>query len=84
MSDFIFRVCMVTIAAVIAVLIGVGVVNAIQIEKETITIEIDTNQNMRNISEWISPDGVHYWQYEAYSQFALAPRYDKDGNLVIE
>lgn len=30
--------------------------------------------------EWISPDGVHYW--ERYNQ--LAPRYDHDGNLVIE
>lgn len=30
--------------------------------------------------EWISPDGVHYW--DLYNQ--LAPRYDHDGNLVIE
>lgn len=31
-------------------------------------------------SEWISPDGVHYW--DLYNQ--MAPRYDHDGNLVIE
>lgn len=30
--------------------------------------------------EWISPDGVHYW----ISDCKMAPRYDSDGNLVID
>lgn len=36
------------------------------------------------ITEWISPDGVHYWyQYGGYGRM-LAPRYDNNGNLVID
>lgn len=31
-------------------------------------------------NEWISPEGVHYWQFGS----AMAPRYDHDGNLVID
>lgn len=37
-----------------------------------------------SVTEWISPDGVHYWyQREGYHAM-LAPRYDKNGNLVID
>lgn len=36
------------------------------------------------ISEWISPDGVHYWTYNCAYWFGLAPRYDSAGQLVIE
>lgn len=34
-------------------------------------------------NEWVSPDGVHYWFRQEGNSF-LAPRYDHDGNLVIE
>lgn len=36
-------------------------------------------------TEWISPDGTHYWYKSgAYGAGYLAPRYDNDGNLVID
>lgn len=41
------------------------------------------NNNDTQFQEWISPDGVHYW-YRGASQGYLAPRYDRDGNLVID
>lgn len=31
-------------------------------------------------NEWISPDGVHYWVYASQ----MVPRYDHNGNLVID
>lgn len=36
------------------------------------------------ITEWVSPDGVHYWYQQAGYHAMLAPRYDKNGNLVID
>lgn len=37
------------------------------------------------MNEWISPDGVHYWFHEGmYGESFLAPRYDKNGNLVTD
>lgn len=36
------------------------------------------------LAEWVSPDGVHYWFYRAGYQAMMAPRYDSDGNLVID
>lgn len=36
------------------------------------------------VAEWISPDGVHYWYRSGYYQAMLAPRYDAEGNLVID
>lgn len=33
------------------------------------------------ISEWVSPDGVHYWEG---SYGALSPRYDNNGELIID
>ena len=37
----------------------------------------------KEVAEWISPDGVHYWcSISGYSW--LAPRYDNNGNLVID
>lgn len=36
------------------------------------------------MTEWISPDGVHYWYQQAGYHAMLAPRYDAEGNLVIE
>lgn len=38
------------------------------------------------MGEWISPDGVHYWAFKSDGgnvEF-LAPRYDNNGNLVID
>lgn len=34
--------------------------------------------------EWISPDGVHYWIYNNYQRFGMAPRYDHNGQLIID
>lgn len=36
------------------------------------------------MTEWVSPDGVHYWMCDSSRKNALAPRYDHDGNLVID
>lgn len=32
------------------------------------------------MDEWVSSDGVHYW----ISGYKMAPRYDNNGNLVID
>lgn len=36
------------------------------------------------VTEWVSPDGVHYWYRNMGQQAMLAPRYDSEGNLVID
>ena len=36
------------------------------------------------LKEWVSPDGVHYWMYKDGYCSGLTPRYDNEGNLVIE
>lgn len=36
------------------------------------------------MTEWISPDGVHYWHNRGSNIEMLAPRYDHDGQLVID
>ena len=36
------------------------------------------------ITEWVSPDGVHYWYQQSGYHSMLAPRYDVSGNLVID
>lgn len=36
------------------------------------------------VTEWISPDGVHYWYQQQGYHAMLAPRYDSNGNLVID
>ena len=41
----------------------------------------DSTYNSGYMDEWISPDGVHYWRDNAGY---MAPRYDHEGNLVIE
>lgn len=39
----------------------------------------------RDFAEWVSPDGVHYWyRTGGYGMSFLAPRYNHDGELVIE
>lgn len=35
-------------------------------------------------NEWVSPDGVHYWISIKGKISMMAPRYDKNGNLVID
>lgn len=38
-----------------------------------------------NFNEWISPDGVHYWYYKGTGGYSmLAPRYDNNGDLMID
>ena len=53
----------------------------------------DNNQGYRDmpnslitpmVKEWVSPDGVHYWMYSDDYCRGLTPRYDNEGNLVIE
>ena len=53
----------------------------------------DNNQEYRDmpdsvttpmIKEWVSPDGVHYWMYLDGYCGGITPRYDNEGNLVIE
>lgn len=34
--------------------------------------------------EWVSPDGVHYWVVCGNYRYGIAPRYDNDGNLIID
>lgn len=34
--------------------------------------------------EWISPDGVHYWVVYGHYRYGIAPRYDNNGELVID
>lgn len=36
------------------------------------------------MNEWTSPDGVHYWIWHDDDEFGLAPRYNKNGELVID
>lgn len=35
------------------------------------------------ITDWVSPDGVHYW-ISVDQRGAMAPRYGEDGRLVID
>lgn len=39
---------------------------------------------VHGIYEWISPDGVHYWIMSATYQYGIAPRYDSNGELIID
>ena len=34
--------------------------------------------------EWVSPDGVHYWIMTCGNRAGLAPRYDRDGRIVVD
>lgn len=43
-----------------------------------------SNPGSYAVSEWTSPDGVHYWIAEGGYRFGIAPRYDKDGKLIID
>lgn len=49
-------------------------------------IDSDVNANTTGDGtyEWVSPDGVHYWVYQAFYRYGIAPRYDSTGNLVID
>lgn len=38
-----------------------------------------------SFDEWISPDGVHYWYETNVGGYSfLAPKYNHDGELVID
>lgn len=64
---------LITILIVVLVIVGQNKANS------TIYTEEE-----KQFAEWISPDGVHYWirqdGYEGY----MAPRFDNNGNLVID
>lgn len=40
-----------------------------------------TVTSFNGANEWISPDGVHYW---SFGNGGVSPRYDHNGNLVID
>lgn len=64
--------------AVIILLVTSGIK---YIKSENATVHSDDVE----VTEWISPDGVHYWYKSAgYGSMMLAPRYDNDGELVID
>lgn len=42
------------------------------------------SNDYQRFDEWVSPDGVHYWYKTSGYMGYLAPRYDHDGNLVID
>ena len=44
----------------------------------------DSTHNSGYIDEWISPDGVHYWRDTTGNNGYMVPRYDHEGNLVID
>lgn len=56
--------------------------NGCTLTEPTAYVYIDGIPN--NIYEWISPDGVHYWVIREYSMAGIAPRYQRNGNLVID
>ncbi|MDO5125353.1 MAG: hypothetical protein Q4D35_03135 [Ruminococcus sp.] len=45
---------------------------------------IDMGMETVYIVEWISPDGVHYWCTGNTTGNSMAPRYDNNGNLVVD
>ena len=68
----------IALVLVILSLLAVLLIFASCVESQTIEWGMDNKGNP--ISEWISPDGVHYWKYND----GLAPRYDSDGNLILD
>lgn len=45
--------------------------------------DFDITKAPQGVSEWISPDGVHYWIHKGRYNYGMAPRYDSNGNLVV-
>lgn len=50
----------------------------------TKTHNSETHSDDIKITEWISPDGVHYWYRQDGYRAMLAPRYTASGNLVVD
>lgn len=44
------------------------------------------NADEDHFFEWVSPDGVHYWLWEPpfSNKGGIAPRYDSNGQLIID
>lgn len=51
--------------------------------KENDYNSVSHNEDVQ-MTEWVSPDGVHYWYQQKGYHAVLAPRYDAEGNLVID
>lgn len=69
----------------VCAVIGVGIlfiIGIFKLEEATAIKTIDSDDMA--VGEWISPDGVHYWYREHGYGIMFAPRYDADGNLVID
>lgn len=64
------------IIIIVGVLIIVAIANAAYNAKE--------HSDDVAVTEWISPDGVHYWYQQSGYHAMLAPRYDAEGKLVID
>lgn len=69
-------------AIIITILIFVGlIVGALALDKHYNT---HPHSEDVQITEWVSPDGVHYWYQQSGYHAMLAPRYDRNGELVID
>lgn len=68
----------------VVVLVATCVIGIVSQSGERTTVDIQIDPGATGVTEWISPDGVHYWQYSGYHMYALTPRYDKKGQLVID
>lgn len=79
MDDFI-KACSGTILGIAFIAIVVWVVVAIDNRNNSESVVQE-----QTFSEWVSPDGVHYWyKTGSYGESWLAPRIDNDGNFVID
>ena len=70
------------VKVVVLVLTCVALVLFISYDKYKENTEVHSDDII--VTEWVSPDGVHYWYHDSGYGRMLAPRYDVSGNLVIE
>lgn len=68
----------------VVILIAVLIVSVVVIIKDNNDYNKKQHSDDITITEWISPDGVHYWYQRSGYHAMLAPRYDNNGNLVID
>ena len=73
-------IIMTIIGIIVCVLIIAGCV-FLTIKNSTTSGKFSYNND--NV-EWISPDGVHYWKFTTLYGISFTPRYDNNGQLVID
>lgn len=72
-------ICYIGILVIIVFIAGLGIKGLTRVANSANRVA------QEEFTEWVSPDGVHYWygkEINGYSWFA--PRYDNNGNLVID